>query len=251
VYSMGTRWTAYCLSVRKRDTSVGRQYWPVPYYLCRSQEGGTGYSMGTRRAAYCLRIKKTSWRKGAEVQVWDAITGQHLCTYTGHKDDVTALLWSLPDGWRIASSSHDERVEVWEASKGQHVTTYILTPYSMEGRKGRRRVVEALAWAPDGQRIVFCGGEFSDELEVWEADTGRTVAHTRVSGVHGWWGLSVVWAPDGKNIALISDGKVQIHGADLASSITYTYEGKKGALAWMLDGWRVAMASHDGTIRVW
>lgn len=52
--------------------------------------------------------------------VWDAITGGHLYTYTGHQPHgvfssewVDALAWS-PDGTRIASGGGDQTVQVWQ-----------------------------------------------------------------------------------------------------------------------------------------
>lgn len=62
------------------------------------------------------------------VQVWDAITGDHLLTYTGHLDQrrnpfdntaypyaITALAWS-PDSTRIASGAGSGPVRVWKFS---------------------------------------------------------------------------------------------------------------------------------------
>jgi eukaryotic-like serine/threonine-protein kinase len=47
------------------------------------------------------------------IQVWDAATGKHHYTYSGHSSQVSALAWS-PDSTRIASSSWDEAVRVWQ-----------------------------------------------------------------------------------------------------------------------------------------
>lgn len=47
-------------------------------------------------------------------QVWDARTGDHLFSYTGHQQwaDVWTVAWS-PDGTRIASGSSDTTVQIW------------------------------------------------------------------------------------------------------------------------------------------
>jgi WD40 repeat protein len=41
---------------------------------------------------------------GAEVNVWDPLTGRTLLTYTGHSRRVQAAAWS-PDGRRLAAAS--------------------------------------------------------------------------------------------------------------------------------------------------
>ena len=58
------------------------------------------------------------WRgnRDTTVHVWDAASGQHLNTYTGHVEPVYALAWS-PDGKYIASASEDWTVQVWSASE--------------------------------------------------------------------------------------------------------------------------------------
>jgi WD40 repeat protein len=48
------------------------------------------------------------------VQIWDATTGVHRFTYTGHSEKTGIVDWS-PDGTRIASNSDDLTVQVWSA----------------------------------------------------------------------------------------------------------------------------------------
>jgi WD40 repeat protein len=48
------------------------------------------------------------------LQVWDAASGNHFFTYTGHVDKINTVAWS-PDGKYIASGSADGVVQIWQA----------------------------------------------------------------------------------------------------------------------------------------
>jgi WD40 repeat protein len=52
------------------------------------------------------------------VQIWEALTGDHIYTYRGHSDLVTSAAWSF-DGTRIASASNDRTVQIWYVGSSQ------------------------------------------------------------------------------------------------------------------------------------
>lgn len=101
--------------------------------------------------------------------IWDAATGATLLIYRGHTDKVITLAWS-PDGQYIASGSEDKTIQIWEATAGKALITY---RGHMEGRSLVTVITKgffhmrALAWSPDGTRIVSSSND--GKVLVWQA----------------------------------------------------------------------------------
>ncbi|GCE28746.1 hypothetical protein KDA_42300 [Dictyobacter alpinus] len=62
---------------------------------------------------YIAVAARTSMFDLPVVYVWDATTGAHIYSYSGHQTRLNAIAWS-PDSKRIASSDLDRLVHVWE-----------------------------------------------------------------------------------------------------------------------------------------
>ncbi|HEX5010573.1 MAG TPA: serine/threonine-protein kinase [Planctomycetota bacterium] len=89
--------------------------------------------------------------------VWNADTGEVLCTLPGHGTGVGALLLS-PDGTRVLSTSGREAaIRVWDARSGELLL--LLT--------GHDAPVTALAMSGNGRRLVSGGKDGA--LRVWDA----------------------------------------------------------------------------------
>jgi hypothetical protein len=96
---------------------------------------------------------------------------------------------TLEEYLKSATTSGDGTVQVWNATDGSHVYTY-----------GHSDIVTAVAWSPDGRRIV--SGSNDNTAQVRDASTGSSVLTYKG---HSDVVEAVAWSPDGKRIASGSD----------------------------------------------
>ena len=78
--------------------------------------------------------------------LWDATTGQHRKTLTGHTADVYSITFS-PDGGTLASGSWDKTLRLWDSATGAHKKT-------LTGHTGQ---VYSIAFSPDGTTLASGG----------------------------------------------------------------------------------------------
>jgi WD40 repeat protein len=192
-------------------------------------------------------------------QVWDATAATLLLTYRGQNADISDLAFS-PDSSRVASASQDGTVQVWDARTGNALLIY-------RGHSGSG--VNALAWSPDGSRIVsgggiVQGGTGSGAALLWDARSGAPLyTHACRFPVNAG-----AFSPDGSRIAS-DDGNQSIiiwsAGGSLGPAgttlLTYTGHASSDAgkpvangiesIAWSPDGSRIASADGYGTVRIW
>jgi WD40 repeat protein/serine/threonine protein kinase len=115
--------------------------------------------------------------------------------------------------------------------------------------RGHTAVVSAVAFAPDGSRIVT--GSYDRTAKVWQAATGRELL--TLSG-HTSYIRTVAFSPDGLRIATGSDDKTakvwdaasgkELFTLDRHSNLVY-------AVAFSPGGRQIATAGADGTARIW
>ena len=89
------------------------------------------------------------------IRLWDAATGTHQWTLTGHTSNVNGVAFS-PDGGTLASGSTDRTIRLWDAVTGAHQRT--LT--------GHTSSVMSVAFSPDGYTLA--SGCLDGTVLLWE-----------------------------------------------------------------------------------
>ncbi len=115
--------------------------------------------------------------------------------------------------------------------------------------RGHRGSLLAVAYSPDGHRIVTGGAD--NTAWVWDVSTGKALLP--LSG-HSGPIRSVGFSPDGQRIVTGSwDGTAKVWNASgNAEPLTLTnHTGEVFSVAFFPDGQRVVTASFDQTVRVW
>lgn len=133
------------------------------------------------------------------VKLWDAVSGDAIRTYRGHRDFVSAVAFS-PDGTVLASASRDGHVKLWSTASRRLLRT--LTRQADQ--------VGALAFSPAGDLLAAASAD--GKVRVWNVKRGRLV---RIFGDGPAGFRSVAFAPDGRWIAAAGDsGAVRLWPTD-------------------------------------
>ena len=115
--------------------------------------------------------------------------------------------------------------------------------------RGHTACVSAVAFAPDGSRIVT--GSYDRTAKVWQAATGRELL--TLSG-HTSYIRTVAFSPDGLRIVTGSDDKTaKVWDADSGKEL-FTLDRHSNlvyAVAFSPSGRQIATAGEDGTAKIW
>ena len=173
-----------------------------------------------------LRIVSAS--ADSTVRIWNAATMDQLSIkLNGHQGELTRLAFS-PDSKKVVTGSRDKTARVWETSTGTELL--VLKGHSdIKNHSHRESIlgrVNAVAFSPDGQRIVTGAedehylltdgisngkprivGEISHTpARIWDANDGRELfsLNGHECGVDG-----ANFSPDGSLVLTSSNGRVE------------------------------------------
>ena len=129
--------------------------------------------------------------KGDTVRLWDAKTGKHKATLTGHTNSIYSVSFS-PDNTTIVSASSDNTVRLWNVNTGETKVTLI----------GHTDSVNSVAYAPNGHTIATASSDKT--VRLWNATTGKHEATLTGHTDSVTW---VTYSPHGNMIATASGGR--------------------------------------------
>jgi WD40 repeat protein len=139
--------------------------------------------------------------------LWDAATGRRAHTLQGHTIAVLCAAFNR-DGTRVVSGSggyldkdvhHVGGLTTWDARTGAVLLSI----------KGHEQSVFAVAFSPDGRRVVSASADRS--VKVWDVDTGQELLS--VSGQPGEV-RTLAFSPNGQYLATGGqDGAVKVWDA--------------------------------------
>lgn len=171
---------------------------------------------------------------------------------------TSSVSWS-PDGRYLAAGSKNRTVSLWDAQSHKQLwekegTSEVGSQaLGKDGRlieKKRERMEEwirAVAWSPDGQRIV--AGADDAVLRVMEPAEGKLLRV--LSGLPDPV-FCVAWSPDGRVVAAGAGNKVIIWDVDETRPIAQLGDGGQViSLTWSPNGKYVVVSLVDKTIHVW
>jgi WD40 repeat protein len=177
-----------------------------------------------------------------EIRLWNALTGERLQERAGHDAHVRSVTVS-PDGKIVASvAGTDPVVRLWDAATGK--------PQARSPRPDSW--VRSVAFAADG-RLLVSGG--FGVVRLLERDTGaelrRFVVTDRRSGRQDQEILVSHFSPDGKRLAVVSDGgSAQLSVWDARTGERLTCRPFRGGLdtRFTPDGEGVTVAARERLI---
>ncbi|HET6772158.1 MAG TPA: BTAD domain-containing putative transcriptional regulator [Acidimicrobiales bacterium] len=214
------------------------------------------------------------------VVIHDAATGEAVQAIAGHDEPVNGIAFS-PDGALLGTTGEDGFVKLWDLETGNEL-------HALKSPAGRDAL--APSFSPDG--TLFAASWWNEELvPILDLASGRVVREiadfpsccprstafdpsgTRMAlaladntavvvdvrsgqqvldlGVTGAW--DAAWSPDGRSIAVESDGSARIFDARTGQErfALVGHRGRVNDLDWSPDSTRVVTASEDGTAKVW
>ncbi|MBX3413226.1 MAG: protein kinase [Pirellulales bacterium] len=174
------------------------------------------------------------------VHVWDMTTQASLCTYWGHRGQVSSVAFS-PDGRRIATGGDDCTIRLWDVRSGREECCL----------RGHSNTVLFLGFTPDGSQLVSMGQDKT--VRIWDANADPNVGMLRG---HEGRVVSIAFSPDGKTLASAGwDATVRLWNTATGEQRSILWKDKdpdwSGSVSFSPNGKRLVSRGWDGVARVW
>jgi WD40 repeat protein len=193
------------------------------------------------------------------VKLWDTQQWREQATIKGHSNSILSVAFA-PDGQTLATAGIDTTAKVWPLApllKQQRLATDGAV--GVQTLRPSDVILQPLAFAPDGQRLVSLITEPQHEglskygtgLRLWNLTTGAELFKLDAEGTTL---RSVIFSPDGQQI-ITGDAQGAIKFRDATTGqLLRTLTGTPGEvinLAISLDGRGLAAGSTEQGVTLW
>lgn len=199
---------------------------------------------GEARAAWSPEAEMLAVGVGRRIELWSTepdMRGEVVAQLPDHDAPVQSLEWS-PDGSALVSSDSRGAIYVWDVAAQASAWA---SPF--RGHQEDEQRVRAVAWS-SGSGLIATGGERS--VRVLDPSTGGEV----FPPLGGHIALAVDWSPDGRRVAIGTDGSAVLIWEPAGGSRAQLLGSHRAAvldIAWSPDGTTIASASVDGLLLLW
>ncbi len=171
-------------------------------------------------------------------QVRDSETGALLIQLNEGLESTLAATFN-PDGTRIVTVDHDQKVRIWESESGQLLNTL----------EGHNNWVKSAAYSPDGAYILTVADD--QIMRIWDGESGQLL---NSFGGDDDPVLSAVYSPDGTHIITVSSDNTLYLWESATGQVLATLDGHEAELnsvRYSTSGTHLVTASGNGFFRIW